>query len=160
MRSQRRELRNSSAEYMPERAPIRTRRRGQCQLCPLPAAWPGGNPSLPWTRVYSPGRQEGCSLWGSSAFSMWYDSWVQTSHCLPSPCQARDLVGRRPEPETFPSPWLRFFCCCCCCFRVALGRPFIMGKYRELLHLGYLSVILPDTHLSTVRKEKTTNIHV
>ena len=72
--------------------------------------------------------------------------------CLPSPCKNRNLVGRRPEPEIFPSPWLKFF------FRVALGLPFIMGRYWEILHLGYLSVILPDTPLSIVRKEKNANI--
>lgn len=130
--------------------------RGNCQLCPLPAAWPGGNPSLPWTCVYSSGRREGCSQRGPSAFSLWYDSWERTSHCLPSPCKIRNLMGRRPEPEIFPSPWLKFVCLFV--FWVVLGLPFIMGKNWETLHLGYISVILPDTHCSIVRKEKTVNI--
>lgn len=158
MRSQRRELWNRSAECMPERALSRTRRTG-----PLPALPSASSltrrksfPSLPWTWVYLSGRREGCSQRGPSAFSVWYDSWARTSHCLPSPCKTRNLVGRRPEPEIFPSPWLKFVCLFV--FQVVLGLPFIMGKYWETLHLGYISVILPDTHCSTVRKEKTVNI--
>lgn len=116
MRSQRRELWNRSAECMPERALSRTRRTG-----PLPALPSASSltrrksfPSLPWTWVYLSGRREGCSQRGPSAFSVWYDSWARTSHCLPSPCKTRNLVGRRPEPEIFPSPWLKFICLLVC----------------------------------------------
>ena len=133
--------------------------RGHCQLCPLPAAWPGGNLSLPFP--------------GPGFIYLGDERVVPSGDLPPSAC---DTIHEREHPTACHLPvkpeiswgegqsqrsfllhgWSLFVCWFV--FRVVLGMPFIMGKYWETLHLGYISVILPDTHCSTVRKEKTVNI--
>lgn len=40
-------------------------------------------------------------------------------------------------------------------FQVALDLPLVKGMYWEISHLGYIFIILPDTHFSITRREKT-----